>query len=270
MKNTILIINYNHSIDCINKSFLDEIYSPYFKKVIHYSDNPETHDGDINFMHTHQGWFSYGIFPHFYEKYSELLEDSDGVLYTHDDCIININILDQIDISKTMYDQAARKVIVGEFVTTGEFASQAFGAALGEEWVWWKSQVGEANLMKFWRSEKWSKYTPHGFVGYSDFLYLPKTLFNKKFVTILSDLHKHEVFLEIALPIAVNYINNDISMMDSHKYNTINSKILWGDRSIVHQNLFKWLTEDNITVVHPVKLRSEPALKQILRDAFNI
>lgn len=256
-KNIILIINYSHSVDCVNKSFLEEIYSPHFKKVIHYSDTPKTSDSDINFMYTKHGWFSYGILSHFYEKYGELLENADGVFYTHDDCIINVNTLDQLDTNKTMYDQNTRELAIGESTS----------------WSWWSREVGEENLMKFWRYKKWSDYTPRGFVGYGDYLYLPKTLFNKKFITILSDLHKHEVFLEIALPLAVNYINCGVSMKDSSRYNdTTNTRILWHANKIevVSQELFKWLTEENITIVHPVKLRNSPGLKQTLRDAFNI
>lgn len=264
-KNIILVINYNHSADCVNKSFLDEIYSPHFKKVIHYSDNPKTSDPDINFIHTKHGWFSYGVLPHFYEKYSELLETADGVFYTHDDCIINVNMLYQMDINKTMYDQVARKVIDGEYVNRGKKRLS--------KWIWWEETVGERNLMKFWKSEKWSGHPVHGFVGYSDYLYLPKKLFNEKFITILSDLYKHEVFLEIALPLAVNYINCDASMKDSSKYNdTSKTKIMWTieDREDVNNHLFELLTEDKSTIIHPVKLRSNPGLKQVLRDAFNI
>ncbi len=266
-KNIILIINYNHSADCGNKSFLDEIYSPHFKKVIHYSDNPKTSDPDINFIHTKHGWFSYGVLPHFYENYSELLETADGIFYTHDDCIINVNTLDQMDINKTMYDQGARKVIDGEFVPESSRKKRL------SKWGWWKKPVGERNLMKFWKSEKWSGHPVHGFVGYGDYLYLPKKLFNEKFITILSDLYKHQVFLEIALPIAVNYINCDVSMKDSSKYNdTGNTKIVWDEpgQRYVNNHLFELLTEDNSTIVHPVKLRSNPGLKQVLRDVFNI
>ena len=105
MNNIILIVVFNYS-DCIkNKNTIKKLYKTHFREIIFYSDFPETLDNDkeINYLKTEQGYFTHKIFHHFYLNYRNLIEQSDGIFYTMDDNIININILNLYNKNKIIF-----------------------------------------------------------------------------------------------------------------------------------------------------------------------
>ena len=104
MKNTILIVLFNYS-NCVNNvEFIKSLYEPHFKKVIFYSDIPEILDNsEVNFVSIRRGFFAHRIFYHFYKKYTHLLDDCDGLFYTMDDNILNVNLLNLMDTTKIIY-----------------------------------------------------------------------------------------------------------------------------------------------------------------------
>tara|TARA_Y100000816_G_C26095250_1_gene579451 strand:+ start:136 stop:2451 length:2316 start_codon:yes stop_codon:yes gene_type:complete len=80
-KNSILIIVFNYS-NCIkNKELLHKLYEKHFKTIIFYSDYPiiKDSDKDINYVNIHKGEYVQAIFMHFYKKYKNLLNNSDGL-----------------------------------------------------------------------------------------------------------------------------------------------------------------------------------------------
>ena len=101
--NCILLVVFNYSNCTANKDFIKKIYEKHFKKIIFYSDYPITKDNEINFLKIERGFFTHQIFNEFYKKYKTLIDESDGLFYTMDDNIINVNILNLFDNSKIIY-----------------------------------------------------------------------------------------------------------------------------------------------------------------------
>jgi len=101
--NTILLVVFNYSNCLCNKHIIKNIYEKHFKKIIFYSDYPVIYDDEANFININKGYNTHKIFNHFYEKYKLLIDDSDGLFYTMDDNIINLNILNLFDSQKIIY-----------------------------------------------------------------------------------------------------------------------------------------------------------------------
>ena len=92
-KNTILVVVFNYSNCVCNKNTIKKIYERHFKQIIFYSDYPIIQDDEVNFININKGHNTHKIFKHCYEKYKSIIDDSDGLFYTMDDNIINVNIL---------------------------------------------------------------------------------------------------------------------------------------------------------------------------------
>jgi hypothetical protein len=92
-KNSILIVAFNCSNNSVNKDLIKQIYQSHFKEIIFYSDYPIRKDNNINYINTNKGFNNHIIFNHFYNNYKTTIDDCDGVFYTTDDTIINVNIL---------------------------------------------------------------------------------------------------------------------------------------------------------------------------------
>ena len=86
-KNVVLLVVFNYSNCTCNKDVILKLYEKYFKKIIFYSDLPEKHDDDINYININRGYNTHNIFKHFYNKYYDLINESDGLFYTMDDNI---------------------------------------------------------------------------------------------------------------------------------------------------------------------------------------
>ena len=105
-KNSILIVAFNYS-DCLNnKDYIIDLYKEHFKKIIIYSDFPERkeHQG-VNYVDVQKGLYIHRIFNHFYQNYKEDINSCDGLFYTMDDNIINLNILNMYDSSKIIFEE---------------------------------------------------------------------------------------------------------------------------------------------------------------------
>ena len=102
-RNTILLVVFNYAENIGNKEIIEQIYAKHFKKIIYYSDLPSDlceGDSDINFLDIARGYYTHRIFKHFYDNYESLFEQSEGLFYTMDDNIINVNILNLFDNKK--------------------------------------------------------------------------------------------------------------------------------------------------------------------------
>ena len=103
MKNSILILVFNYSNCLNNREYLINLYKNYFKEIIVYSDYPIINDIKINYVYIDQGHYVHNIFNHFYTNYSNLINSCDGIFYTMDDNIINLNILNLLNTKKIIY-----------------------------------------------------------------------------------------------------------------------------------------------------------------------
>ena len=102
-ENTILIVVFNYSNCICNKNTIKKIYGKHFKKIFFYSDYPILQDDEVNFIDIWRGQITTKIFDHFYKNYKSIMDDSDGLFYTMDDNIINVNILNLFDSEKIIY-----------------------------------------------------------------------------------------------------------------------------------------------------------------------
>ena len=95
-KNSILIIVFNYSHCVCNKNVIKDIYGKHFKRIFFYSDFPIVDDDELHFININKGFNTHNVFNHFYMNYKSILDNSDGLFYTMDDNIINLNILNLV------------------------------------------------------------------------------------------------------------------------------------------------------------------------------
>lgn len=240
MKNSILLINFNHNRDCNNKEFLKQLYQPYFKSIFFYSDNPVIDDNEINFINTHRGFYTHRIFDHFFNKYSSALKNIDGIFYTHDDCVINTKIIDKLNVSKIFIgdsDICYREIEKND--TT---------------WSHLKEPYGLPGIQKI-------IHNPVNIIrrGFSDFFYLPHKYFNQYLVNLF-ELYKN-IFLELAIPSIINHIEPN-----QDNYQHLKTIILWFDKrkQILDENFLTNSINDEYAIIHPIKFNQYPILKQYL------
>ena len=89
------VVNFNYVEHvAVNKDYLKKLYQPYFKKIIFYSDvGAGLQDEEVNYIHPEKGRITQGIFKHFYHKYYDSIDAPDGIFYTMDDNVLNLNTL---------------------------------------------------------------------------------------------------------------------------------------------------------------------------------
>jgi hypothetical protein len=89
-----------------------ELYAPYFRQVIFYSDVGEGDDReDINYCQVRQGADAHLIFFDMYNK-GLVPNDIDGIFYLMDDCVLNLNILRTFRCDKIITSQRYRDITV--------------------------------------------------------------------------------------------------------------------------------------------------------------
>ncbi len=256
-KNVLLLVVFNYA-DCVkNKNFIKKIYEKHFKKMIFYSDIPENNtietDPEVNYISITRGYYTQNIFKEFYNKYKTLIDDSDGIMYTMDDNIINVNELDNYPTDKIIYP--FKKDVY--YTITDE------PNKLTKDWGRWDIN----SMKKIIDSEENKLFNVERFTwAWSDWFYLPKKYINDKIFDLFEFFGKKEIFLEIAIPTIIRYFNQDCS-----DYIEPKNIYLWGDRHIVEDkdNVYKLFKEDKYLMVHPIKFNSNPNSLIWLDDILN-
>jgi hypothetical protein len=251
-ENTILIVVCNYS-DCVrNKNVIKNIYEKYFKKIVFYSDYPIIHDDEVNFINIHKGYNTHKVFNHFYKKYKSIIDDSDGLFYTMDDNIINVNILNLFDSEKIIY-------YYNEIKTLHNYS----------DW-WWDNiyggKYGKYAINNLMNDNKFKKYNINKFSGaFSDWFYLPKKYLNDTLFDLFELFSNYEVFLEIAIPSIINNIE-----MDKSQYQHFTDEILWVNREkfLNKEYIYNSFNHEHNLVVHPIKFNQNPNNKEWLIDIF--
>jgi hypothetical protein len=251
-ENTILIVVFNYS-DCLcNKNVFKDIYEKHFKKIIFYSDYPIIQDDEVNFIEINKGYNTHKIFNHFYKNHKSLIDDSDGLFYTMDDNIINVNILKLYDSEKIIYYHQ-------EINKLDQFSG----------W-WWdvcNGKYGKNAINNLMNDNEFKKYNIDKFCGaFSDWFYLPKKYLNDTLFDLFELFSNYEVFLEIAIPSIIQYIE-----MDKSQYQHFTNEILWGaDREKVFNKeyIYNSFNHKHNLVVHPIKFNQKPNSKEWLKEIF--
>jgi hypothetical protein len=255
--NCILLVVFNYSNCICNKDFIKKIYEKHFKKIIFYSDYPIKEDNEINFIKIEKGFYTHRIFNEFYKKYKTLLDESDGLFYTMDDNIINVNILNSFDNSKIIYYSNSHVSIKYKL----DYISNQKG------WHW-EIQYGRNATNNLMKDNEFKKYNINKFSGkFSDFFYLPKEYLNEKLFKLFELFGKYYVFLEIAIPSIIHNIETN-----ELQYNIFKSEILWNNDRNKFLNkgyIYNSLNNNNL-FLHPIKFNSNPNSKLWLDDYFNI
>jgi hypothetical protein len=180
-ENTILIVVFNYSNCVCNKNVIKKIYEKYFKKIIFYSDCPIIQDDEVNFISINKGFFTHKIFNHFYKNYKSIIDDCDGVFYTMDDNIINVNILNLFDSEKIIY-------YYNEIKTLDNYSG----------WWWdnnYSGKYGKNAINNLMNDDKFKKYNIDKFSGnYADWFYLPNKYLTDKLFELFELFSNYEVF----------------------------------------------------------------------------
>ena len=251
--NTILLIMFNHSSNVNNKQFLKELYAPFFKTIVFYSDiqatDPQPEDNEINYLDTHHGHFGHRIFKHFYLKYKTLIDDSDGLFYTMDDNIINLNILNLYNTKKIIFYKPYNNKPTNEWY---DCKIETIDKCNHHSSSWWSRPVGKPALSRLLKDPDFLKY-------------LTDKLFD-----IFDLFYKHRVFLEIAVPSVINNIE-----YIEEKYTDFNDDINWKrnlDRSCPkfsnYNNIHDSFNKQFNLFIHPIKFNLQPETKSYLNKLF--
>ena len=234
--NSILIIVFNYSKHIENKDILIDLYKEHFKKIYIYSDLPRREgvvDEDVNYVPIDRGFFTYRVFTHFYDNYKSEIEKSDGLFYTMDDCLINLNIINQYDTSKILF----------------KFANNPLPfKGIPNQW-WWHSWMGKPSLKTLMDDKDFSLYNSDKFCGeFADYFFLPKKYLTSKLFKLFNLFSKYSIFLEIAIPSILKNIEPD-----SSKYHSFKSAELWQGQRDGEHNTNAYIKGHNL-IIHPVKL----------------
>ena len=258
MKNSILIISFNF-YNCLNNvEYIKNLYSKFFLKIYIYCDIPNNDlesikksNENINFVFTDKGYYNQNIFVHFYKNYYNDLQNCDGLFYTMDDNILNINILNLMDKDKLIYYYNEIKEL---------------DKHSGWHWdmVWGKRQIN--NLLI---DNDFKKYNINKFSGaFADWFYLPKKYLTYDLFDLFDLFGKHKIFLELAIPSIINNIEKD-----KNKYQIFTDDVLWGENDrkklFEYDYIYNSLNHQHNIVLHPIKFNQTPKSKTILDNIFS-
>ena len=245
--NVILVIVFNYAECLENIEFLNKLYQDYFKKIIIYSDNPKNNLNlfqekfpDVNFIDINRGKNVNAVFPHFYRKYKLELRQADGLFYTMDDNLINLNILNNYRNDKIIYYTAKLDEI-------DNLNNQQLNFKKGGRND--LKVLMEESLIK---NNKISKIC----VCFADFFYLPQKYLSQNLFNIFELFSKYNIFLEISIPSIINNLERSIN-----NYNYFDSLILWGENrkefKSYHYVKDAILKKHNL-IIHPIKFKNNP------------
>jgi len=252
-KHTILLVVFNYSNCICNKNIIKNIYEKHFKHIFFYSDYPTVQDDEVNFISINRGYNTHKIFNHFYKKYKSIIDDSDGLFYTMDDNIINVNILNLFDSEKIIY-------YYNEIKTLNNYSG----------W-WWDSihrgKYGKNAVNKLLNDNVFLKYNINKFSGaFSDWFYLPKKYLTEKLFNLFEIFSNYEVFLEIAIPSIINNIE-----MNKLQYQQFTDEILWANNRenfLNKEYIYNSINHNHNFILHPIKFNQNPNSKDWLKDIF--
>ena len=252
-KNVILVVVFNYSDCVINKSIFKQIYEPYFKKVIFYSDIPTNNDSEINYIDIAKGESVYKVFSHLYNNFKDLLDSSDGLFYTMDDNIINVNILNNFDSKKIIYSYPTN--IITDLNTV-------------HGWQW-DPNTGKAAINNLILDESFKQYNLNEYIGgFSDFFYLPKQYITEKLINLFDLFGKYSVHMELAIPTVIYYIEKNVDM-----YQNFYAVILWREDRKKLESIegISDVFNKNPLFVHPIKLKGkEELVNYLINNIFKV
>lgn len=249
--NCILVVVFNYSNCICNINLIKKLYENHFKKIIFYADLPIIdNEDDVNFIDIVRGFVVHKIFKHIYEKYKADLDEANGLFYTMDDNIINVNILNLFRNDKIIY-----------YYNTIKPINQYRG------WHWDGYEWGKRSIHKLLKNRNFEKYKINKFSGtFADWFYLPKKYLNETLFELFEYFSDYKIFLEISIPTIINNIEKDKS-----EYQEFKSEILWKEeraRLLNKDNMYDSLNHNHNLILHPIKFNENPDSKEWLTEFF--
>ena len=269
-ENTILIVVFNYS-DCVcNKNVIKNIYENYFKQIIFYSDYPIIQDDEVNFIETSRGHYTHKIFNHFYKNYKSILDDSDGLFYTMDDNIINVNILNLFDSEKIIYYKPNIVNDTYDLILSGITTDYTWFKLdnINNHFNWhWEAHFAKNAVKNLMNDSEFTKYNIDKFsAAFSDWFYLPKKYLTNKIFHLFELFSKYNVFLEIAIPSIINNME-----MDHSQYQHFTNDILWfnnREKLLNKEYIYNSFNHNHNFILHPIKFNQNPNAKDWLQEIF--
>ena len=198
-----------------------------------------------------------------------MIDDSDGLFYTMDDNIINVNILNLFDCEKIIYykpnivNDDMENIINGITTDYTWFKLDK----INNHFSWnWDGPFGKNAISELINDNEFKKYNIDEFSGaFSDWFYLPKKYLTDKIFHLFELFSNYEVFLEISIPTIINNIESDIS-----QYQSFTNDILWNTRShfLNKEYIYNSLNRRHNFILHPIKFNVNPSSKQWLKEIF--
>ena len=257
-KNSLLLIYFNYPHLVYLTDFINKLYEQHFKKIIFFSNCYEKHEerteGEITYVCTYCGTVAEAIFPIFFDKYSHLLEESDGLMFTMDDCILNTKILNKYYSSdKIIFDYDKNQNPIHLFKPIQEHSG----------WQWDRQNQGKDAILKLLQDPEYkNNYDIKLFSGgYSDRFYLPKKYLNERTFNLFKLFSKYNVFIELAIPSIIHYIEQN-----KEEYQQIHYEdILWNiNRDIQYTNkelLLEVIKTKEQLFIHQIRTHMYPFTK---------
>ena len=260
-KNVVLVVLFNYPQHISNKNLLKQIYGNHFKDILFYSDLPILHsDIEINYHPTNRGINGHVIFKPLYEKYKDLIDDSDGLFFTMDDAIINVNILNLFSNKSIIYYKNQNNNVNNFYDCTLETIDNCKG-----EWFdhYHNGIYGNVAMNNLLNDIEYKKYNINTFTAkFSDFFYLPKKYLTDKLFNLFHLFSKHGVFLEISIPSIIHNIEPD-----NYQYQEFLDDIPYSERfNMTQERFYDSLNRRHKLVIHPVKLYENPDTQRWVRD----
>jgi hypothetical protein len=262
-KNSVLLVAFTFASNCNNIERLKKLYAPHFKQIIFYSNGPLEHEKqtypDVHYLGLNCGWVVYRIFEHFQQHYLPSMPDIDGIFYTMDDNILNVNILSLFSTDKILYEFESKDP---EFL-----AFNMLKTPDGHCGWHWDRGVRDAVYNVFNDPE----FKEFGFSQvrgqFADYFYLPKRYLTPQLFKLFQIFARHSVSLEVAIPSILSFLEPN-----RNNYHTFRSLVWWypQDRELLKDRtyLINAFTKDFNLVVHPVKFNNHPEAYEWLEELF--
>ena len=248
-RDTVLVVVFNYSNCLNNKEAIRALYAPWFRKIIFYSDLPvvDGHD-DVHFVDIKRGFNTHAVFPDLWSRYRDDLEASAGLMYTMDDCILNVHRLASMSADRVVCNY-------GTVVRREETKTL-------EGWHW-DQPHGLAALNALFAQEALPEIELIS-GSFSDFFYLPRRFLVPRLFELFDIFARAGVFLEISIPTIIHHIAKGRS--NTGHWEQI---ILWHeDRNKVQDRAYLEGALDRCDFFHPVKFNQSPKLLPWVQEYF--
>lgn len=248
-RDVVLVVVFNYSNCLNNKEAIKKLYAQHFQKIIFYSDLPvvQGHE-DVHFISIDKGFTTHAIFPHLWANYRQDLENSAGLFYTMDDCIINTYRLAELDVTKVICNY-------GSIIPRPDYLSLS-------GWHWDKPHGTDA-LKKLFSINSLPEIEKIS-GAFSDYFYLPRKFIDIRLFELFDIFANAKVFLEIAIPTIIHHVTQG---EQNHGY--WKEVVLWrDDRLKTRDKEFLITNLAQCHFFHPIKFNEYPDYLPWIQEFF--